>query len=195
MAFRGGGYTWQHVVVRQAVALTFIREYAGPNKGEGVQWCQKATGNAPPDYWCLSFVVRVYLEVFGFRCPLIRTASCEEMRLFAEKKSALHTRKEFNVLAASDPGAVLGWIVLLVATVDGKPHAHHAMIVGSVLDRYKPTERIVGANADGSFYTTEGNAADPEKPSSRDGNGAYTGRVRGKSSDASTYVFIDPEAL
>jgi hypothetical protein len=189
--------TWREALIRQACAYRFIREYAGANAGEGVEWCQHATGNRPPDYWCMSFVSRVGVETFGRAWPLLMTGSCEEQRAYLARKGALRTRAEFDFALARDPASVLGWVGLLVDMSTGKPHAHHTFFVGAKLHIGTADEALAVRRADGGrgFYCTEGNAADPKDPSSRNGNGAYTGRIRGSKSDAGLYVFGDLAAL
>jgi hypothetical protein len=189
--------TWHEALIRQACSYRFIREYAGANAGEGVEWCQRATGNRPPDYWCMSFVSRIGVETFGPRWPLLMTGSCEEQRAFLARKGALRTRAEFDAALAADPGSVLAWVGLLVDMSSGHPHAHHTFFVGAKLEIGTPREVIAVRPAGGGrgFYCTEGNAADPKKPGSRDGNGAYTGRVRGSATDSGLYVFGDLGAL
>lgn len=201
---------WREALIRLASALAFIREYAGPNAGEGVQAMQASTGNKSPDFWCMSFVYYCVRRMLGK--VLLRSASCSEQRAYARKKGALRTRAEFDAAVKNDPGSVLGWVFLIIdTTAASRPeekaaglagHAHHTGLVGWV----QPDDVIVGAFADTSFVSTEGNAADPEKPSSRDGNGAYGGRLRGNrapkeyhgrtyKADSTTYEFIDLEAM
>lgn len=204
-------YSWREALIRFASGLTFIREYAGANAGEGVRAVQGSTGNRPPDYWCMSFVYYCVRRMLGKL--LLRSASCSEQRAYAKRKGALRTRADFDeAIHANGPDAVLGWIFLVIDTravprqeekaVGLSGHAHHTGLVGWV----QPDDAIVGAFADCSFVSTEGNAADPQKPSSRDGNGAYGGRLRGNREvktfrgreykvDATTYEFIDCEAL
>lgn len=188
--------TWRAALIRQAASYRFIREYAGANAGEGVAWCQAATGNRPPDYWCMSFVCRVGFETFGARWPLLMTGSCEEQRAFLARKGALRSRAEFDAAMAHDPHDVLGWLGLLVDLSTGRPHAHHAFLVGARLNIGKPDEMLATQPPAGpGFYVTEGNAADPHGAASSNGNGAYTGRVRGHAEDSGLYVFGDLAAL
>jgi hypothetical protein len=202
--------SWRVALVRLAASYDFVREYAGPNAGEGVNAQQASTGNTAPDYWCMSFVYRCVRRMLG--AVLLRTASCAEQRAYAKRKGALRTMDEFRRrVADAGPDAVLGWVFLLIDP-KGAPleveraaglagHGHHVGLVGHV----QSDDEILGALADG-FLTTEGNAADPRKPSSRDGSGVYGGRLRGNRSahayggrewqpDGSTYEFIDLEAL
>lgn len=191
--------TWREALIRHVSALTYIREYAGANRGEGVEEMQRSTGNAPPDYWCMSFVYRGVRKMLGKL--LLRSASCQQQREYAASRHALRTRAEFDAVVRNDTLKVLGWVGLCI---DKNNHAHHTFFVGAVRD----DDTIVGAIADG-FVTTEGNAADPEQPASRDGNGAWRGRLRGNrkattftfnkprayAADVSTYEFIDLGAL
>lgn len=193
--------TWREALIRHVSALTFIREYAGPNKGEGVEEMQASTGNKAPDYWCMSFVYRGVRKMLGK--VLLRSASCDEQRTFANKKGALRTHAEFKkIIQEKGPEAVLGWVFLCTKLVNGIPDAHHTGFVGWV----QADDTLIGAFPDGSFISTEGNAADPLKPASRDGNGAYGGRLRGNKTkktfngreyniDNTTYEFIDLEVL
>lgn len=145
--------------------LCFITEYAGPNRGEGVEYCQKATGNEPPASWCASFVTRGaidFLTPLGFTWPLVHSGRVETIRQDAIKQGALVTdrarlRKGMLFMAVADLGG-------------GRLHAHHVGWVDEVA-------------ADG-FVTSEGNAAKPGSPPSDNGTGAYWGRVRGNVRDA-----------
>lgn len=193
--------TWREALIRHVSALTFIREYSGANRGEGVEEMQRSTGNAPPAYWCMSFVYRAVRKMLGKL--LLRSASCDEQRDYARKRGALRTRAQFDeTIRTKGVEAVLGWIFLCVKLSVPGGDAHHTGFVGWV----QPDDTLIGAFADTSFVSTEGNAADPEKPASRDGNGAYGGRLRGNRQpktfrgraygvDPTNYEFIDPEAL
>lgn len=144
--------------------LCFITEYAGPNRGEGVEYCQKATGNEPPASWCASFVTRGaldFLTPLGFSWPLVRSGRVETIRQDAIKRGALVTDR-----------ALLRKGMLFVSVADlgnGRLHGHHIGWADEVL-------------ADG-FVTSEGNAAKPGAPPSDNGTGAYWGRVRGNAKD------------
>ncbi len=203
--------SWSVALIRHVCALTYIREYAGANRGEGVEEMQRSTGNEPPAYWCMSFVYRAIRKMLGK--ILLRTASCSEQRVYAKKAGALRTREQFDErVREMGPLSVLGWVFLAIdrkAPDDGPGmpgHAHHTGFVGAVKD----DDSIVTTPPTGDgFITAEGNAADPEKPASRDGNGAWKGRLRGNrkpttytfnkareyATDGTTYEFIDPEAV
>lgn len=209
--------TWSEALIRHASGLTYIREYAGANRGEGVEAMQSATGNHPPDYWCMSFVYRCVRKMLGK--VLLRSASCSEQRAYAKKNGALRTRAEFDdVVRTKGPDAVRGWVFLVIdTTAEPRPeekalglkgHAHHTGLCGAARDT-DDAIIVVPKTADG-FVTTEGNAADPEKLASRDGNGAYKGRLRGNvhattftfentardyKPDLATYEFVDLEVL
>lgn len=206
--------SWREALIRLANSLTFIREYAGANAGEGVQAIQSSTGNKPPDYWCMSFVYKCVRSMLGK--VLLRSASCAEQRAYAKRKGALRTRAEFDATVnAKGADAVLGWVFLVIDTkaaaypvekAEGLTgHAHHTGFVGCVQFGGPADGTLIAATL-GGFISTEGNAADPLKPASRDGNGAYGGRLRGNVTrrsyngrayepDRTTYEFIDLEAL
>lgn len=153
---------WWQALVRHARGLTFIREYAGANTGEGVQACQKTTGNAPPDSWCCSFTNKCGADMFEDAWPLPHSGRCEDVRQAALKRGALvDSVAEACKIDSCRQG-------FTVATLDGGvKHAHHTFFVWQWLEPGK------------GFVTVEGNAADPKGAQSSDGNGAYWGRVRG----------------
>jgi hypothetical protein len=177
--------TWADALVLHAEGLTFIREYAGPNDGEGVRACQKTTDNAPPDSWCCSFVTKCGTDMFGDRWPLPRSGRCETVRQYALDHGALLL--DINQAKRGMQG-------FTVAELPGGLHAHHTFIVTQQLGKGL------------GVVTVEGNAANPNGAQSSDGNGAYKGRVRGNtkpstyggrtfSPDSRLYHFVDFEKL
>lgn len=181
-------FPWYYVVLSHMGGLSYIREPVGhPNSGEGVIACQKVTENEPPASWCCSAVVKVVTDIWGDHWPLVRSGACEDVRRDYEKRGALLTIDQvrkgiaaaelFGYPLRSELGA--GWQFFTVATLAGAGgapvlHAHHTGLVGTIAKNCQ----VTGFLEDG-FVTTEGNAADPTKPPSDDGNGLYTGRVRG----------------
>lgn len=209
-------FPWYHALLAHADGLTFIRETdpEHPNSGEGVLACQRVTGNEPPASWCCSFHAKNVTDLWKDNWPLVRSGACEAVRLDYARHKALWTIDQVRTaIAAGDllgyptraeVGA--GWQFFTVATlrdVKGAPvlHAHHTGLVG-MLGR---DSAITAFLADG-FVTTEGNAADPRKPPSDNGDGAYAGRVRGNlhavtfggklwPADQKVYHFGRPELL
>lgn len=206
-------FTWYHTILAHACGLTFIRETT-PNAGEGVIACQKVTGNEPPASWCCSACAKIAVDVYQDAWPLVRSGACEDVRRDYEKHHALVTIADMRASIAkaqlfgypvrSELGA--GWQFFTVATLKdaaGAPllHAHHTGWVGLLAKN----GQITGFLDDG-FVTTEGNAADPTKPPSDDGNGLYSGRVRGNvrpimyagklwPADSKVYHFGRPDLL
>lgn len=185
---------WRYQLVGAASGLAIGPcEDKGANAGQIPQYCQTITGNKPPDYWCCSFCVRAGDRGLKKASPFLRTASCDQMRAFAKKRGALKTRAEFDALRKAAPIAVAGWLCLLVKTLaDGSLDAHHIAIVGMIDD---DTGELVVNGPGGGFFTIEGNAANPRKPASRNGDGAYDGRERGTAGDKTTYEFVATELL
>lgn len=175
---------WRTRVVVAASTLAVGKaEVDGANDGFLVRWCQRMTGNAPPDFWCMSAVCRAVWSALRKASPLLSTGSCEQQRQHAKKQGALRTRAQFDNARAHDPLSVAGWAFLCV----DNNHAHHTGIVGIVGD----DGVIVTRGPRGGFLTAEGNSADPTKPASRNGDGFYRGRERGHPDDRTLYEFID----
>lgn len=61
----------------------------GSNAGMAVEAIQAATGNAPPDPYCASFVAYCGKAAFGSTWPVPLTAACKEIGVWAEKKGIL----------------------------------------------------------------------------------------------------------
>ncbi len=183
-----GTFTWYRALLAHVNGLTYIREPAGhPNDGEGVRACQKVTGNEPPASWCCSACAKVCVDLWQDAWPLVRSGACEDVRQAYAKRQALWTIDQ--VRAAITAGELLGypvrsefgagWQFFAVATLKDAAgalllHAHHTGFVGQL----QKNGQVAGFIADG-FVTTEGNAADPTKPPSDNGDGLYAGRVRG----------------
>lgn len=150
-------------VLRMAGAFAFVRE-EGVNDGQAVRAFQKITGNKPPDKWCASVAVYVLYHTLGphlfATLGIPKSASCDDLRLALKARGALHEKPRVGDL---------------FFTMSSPSDASHTGFVADV--------PAVG------FKTSEGNAADPRRPQSRDGNGFYTGRVRGLSSDPRKYEF------
>lgn len=150
-------------VLRCAASYAFVREIDGPNDGEAVRAFQRVTGNRPPAFWCASYVVHVLREMLGAAIGdtgLPVSADCDAIRRALVKRGAMYTAPR-----AGD----------LFFTMRTPTDATHVGFVQHVNDA--------------GFVTIEGNAADPRRPQSRDGNGVYVGRIRGLPSDPRTYVF------
>ncbi len=152
--------------VRAFKMLRFIRESA-PNDGEGVRFIQAATDNRPPDKWCASTATRVGIEMLGERWPLVRSAACTALVADARRQGFLLTDENGPVI----PQRGDLFFIMKSDTV-----ARHVGVVDEPL-------------ADRRFTTAEGNAADPARPSSVDGNGLYAGRVRGGPGDRRRYFY------
>jgi hypothetical protein len=220
-------FQWYEVLLISARTLDFIREH-GPNAGEGVQACQKVTGNEPPASWCCSYGCKCERCTFGDAWPLVRSGACEDVRKAFKKAGALITHAEAMIrygqlvelhqkAAGGDIGAQqtlqscrdageagafdiahfgAGWQFFSVAELKDKAstpylHAHHTGFVG----HYRMDGVIRAFLASGGFITTEGNAADPTKPPSDNGDGVYSGRERGTESTKRLYHFGCPEKL
>jgi hypothetical protein len=182
---------WRRATVAVASALAVGKCETGENSGTIPEWCQRITGNKPPDYWCMSAISRIFERSQRHRSPLLLTGSCEEQRQRAIKYKALRTRAEFDAARAKDPLSVAGWIGLCIGPdADGDPHAHHTVLVGNLNNNAD----LMTVGPRGGFVTIEGNAADPTKPGSRNGDGLYEGRERGHPQDKTEYQFIDPAA-
>lgn len=163
------------------------------NRGQLPDYVQRRNGGALGDFYCMHTVGATGLDTCGKAWPLLLSGSCEQQRQFAKKRGALRTRVEFDAACAVDPLSVLGWIFLCIGPDEqGNPHAHHTGCVGDVDDA---TGELVVTGPRGGFFTCEGNAADPTKPASRNGDGIYHGRERAHPDDRTTYEFIDPEAF
>lgn len=126
-------------------------EENGPNDGTCSKY-QEVTGNGKGDSWCLSFLMWGVLQIVSDKQSLrevfgIVTASCEELREIASKRSQL-------LPIGSAPQ--LGDIGLVVNTAQN--HAHHAFFVGD------------GAGEDNSMETLEGNS---NNTGGSNGDGAY----------------------
>jgi CHAP domain len=137
------------VALRIADALTFVREQ-GYNAGQGVVDFLRYVGLEPGQPWCASFVSYVLEKTLPGQKTL-KSGGCAIFGEWAAAQGCLKT-----VPLAGD--------VFLI---------YHES-----LGRFGHTGFVLSVNADGSYVTIEGNAADPKKPASRDGNGVYRGRVR-----------------
>ncbi len=138
----------------------------GTNGGPMVMPIQEATGQKAGAAWCastLAFVGRI-LETFGIDWPLPFTAGCDELLRAGQKLGLVVERP------------IAGALFLVMKTPTDAVH------VGVVMKVVK----------DGSFISFEGNAADPMKPPTREGLGAFEGRVRHTVADRARYVFLDP---
>lgn len=223
-------FHWYEALLSHAALLDFIRERdpKHPNSGEGVQACQKMTGNEPPASWCCSFACKCAHCLFRTQWPLPLSGACEDVRQAYKKAGALitHTEamaryaelKRLHELAdgghalsmgelsrcalAGEAGAInldhfgAGWQFFSVAELHdahGTPylHAHHTGWTG----HWRKDGTIRAFLPTGGFTTTEGNAADPEKPPSDNGDGVYGGRVRGLEKTKRLYHFGCPERL
>ena len=154
-----------------------------------VKWFLRKVGLTSPAFWCMASVATDAERAFGARSPLLMTGSCEEQRQRAIKLGAHRTREQFEEARAADPMSVAGWVGLCIGPDEaGKPHAHHTWLVGAMDD----ARDIIVTGPRGGVLTIEGNAADPKKPSSRNGDGKYEGRERCHADDKGTYEFIDP---
>ena len=145
------------------------------NDGPSVEAIQAVTGNAPPDKYCASTAAAAGVWAFGRRrWPLKITASCTELVADAKSQGAFHLTERT-------------WVAM------GKPSASEHLIAPPrrgqlfVILRDLITAVHIGVItrpfADASFETDEGNAADPERPSSVDGTGIYGGRHRNHADD------------
>ncbi|HXU04993.1 MAG TPA: hypothetical protein VN903_28730 [Polyangia bacterium] len=171
----------------------------GPNNlGQLPEYVQRRNGGAKGEYYCMDTVGATGLDLFGKAWPLLISGSCSQQRIYAKKKGALRTRAEFDALRAKDSLLVAGWIFLCIDTTapadspELPGHAHHT---GSVADVDPETGALIVNGPRGGFLTCEGNAADPKKPASRNGDGIYHGRERAHPDDHTTYDFIDPAAF
>jgi len=123
----------------------WVREHGGDNKGEVVEHFLKGTGLGPGYPWCASFVSFVGKATMGTDWPLPLSASVMALHDAAVKKGLL----------TSEPKP--GDIFLLWFTSKNR-FAHTGFIVEKDGDKW---------------HVIEGNAADPSKPSSRNGWGVF----------------------
>lgn len=147
---------------RMLASLGIAEEPPGSNAGNEIEAIQRFTGNRKGDPWCASAVAFVGGSMLESAWPVPKTASCDVILEWARAKGRLVDRPSFGAL-------------FLVMKSD-KDATH----VGAV----------EAVNPDGSFKTIEGNAADPTKPATREGVGAFAGRVRGHNGDTTRYAFV-----
>lgn len=171
-----------------------IGKCEGPsNRGFLPEYVQRRNGGELGEFYCMDTVGATFLDVVGHASPLLLSGSCEQQRQRAIAKGTRRTRAEFESARGVDPMLAAAWIFLVIGPDDaGKPHAHHTGTVGDINER---TGAIVVTGPRGGFLTCEGNAADPTKPASRNGDGIYHGRERGHVDDHTEYEFIAPEAF
>lgn len=136
------------------------------NAGPMVTPIQEATGQKDGAPWCASFIAFVAraLVSIGVAWPLPFTAGCDELLRAARKLG----------LVVELP--VVGGLFLVMKTADDAVH------VGAIAKVFP----------DRSFMSIEGNASDPTAAPTREGWGAFEGRVRHTVADTARYVFIDP---
>lgn len=124
-----------------------VEQPHGSNAGERVEAVQRWCGGKKGDSWCAElvyFIGSIVCALLGKEWPLPRTASCEELRKFAEEKGILHATE------------VQGDVYVLL---DANGRAHHT---GWVIE---PGPL--------SFVERSGNTSDPSQPPSREGLGFY----------------------
>lgn len=194
--------TWRVQFVSGMRARAIGKIETAPNRGQLVDYVQKRAGGDLGEFWCADAGSSTAADMLGKSSPIILSGSCAQQRVRAKKLGALRTRAEFDAARTADPLSVLGWIVLVINTsAEPMPiekaaglsgHGHHFGVIGEIDDA---TGELVVNAAHGGFYTIEGNAADPRKPASRDGDGWYHGRERGHPDDHATYEFVDLEAF
>lgn len=163
-----------------------------PNWSVLCKWFLRKVGLTSAAFWCMASVCTDAERAWGNRSPLRMTGSCEEQRQRAIKLGAHRTREQFEAARSADPQSVAAWIGLCIGPDEqGNPHAHHTFSVGA----FDADMTLLVNGPRGGFLTIEGNAADPKRPSSRNGDGKYEGRERGHPDDATAYEFIDPEGF
>lgn len=154
------------LAVWDAMVDLTVRERTGNNDGPQVKAILAHTGNREGDYWCAATVAYAGWHALYGRWPVPRTASCDVILAWS-RDAGVNSRTPRR-----------GSLFLVMKSDTDATH------VGIVTDVFK----------DGRFVTREGNAADPAKPSSRNGDGLYEGRVRGGVDDKTRYTFVDWEA-
>jgi hypothetical protein len=174
----------------------------GDNLGQLPEYLQLRNGGNKGEFYCMDTVGATGRDTLGKAWPLLLSGSCSQQRAYAKKKGALRSRAEFDAACAADPLSVLSWVMLVVDPAKesapeekaaGLPgHAHHTGVVGE-LDEATGTLIVNGPR--GGFFTIEGNASDPTKGASRNGDGIYHGRERGHPGDKGLYEFIDTGAF
>lgn len=147
---------------RLLAKLGIAEEPPGSNAGNEIEAIQRSTGNKRGDPWCASAVSLVGRTMLETGWPVPNTASCDVMLEWARKFGRLRETPE------------LGALFLVMKSVRDATH------VGVVESAF----------TGGSFRTLEGNAADPTKPATREGTGAFEGRVRGTHNDLNKYLFV-----
>lgn len=135
-----------------ARSFLFVREEpAGSNAGQAVEAFLRFVGLGKGNPWCCAYQVYcVHHAHPGIAVP--KTAGCAVMAEWAQAHKLTRT-----TLAAGD------WV----------------LIWHDDLHRVAHIVLVVTPDADGHGYTcVEGNAADPTKPATREGTGAFEGRHR-----------------
>lgn len=129
-----------------ARSYDWVREVGGDNKGQAVEHFLSVTKLGPGYPWCAAFVAFVGRATMGKDWPLPLVAGCASLAEAAEKKGILTTEPK--------PGDIfLLWF--------------------PSLKRFGHTGFIVDQAENGKWNVIEGNAADPSKPSSRNGWGVF----------------------
>lgn len=87
------------LLVRAARVAVGAGEFPlGTNRGPFVERCQAVTGNKPPDPWCASCVAMIGTDALKEQWPLPKTASCQTLYEFCEKKGAIVETPEYGDL-------------------------------------------------------------------------------------------------
>ena len=192
---RGPAFTVSVVdlVVLGAELMEGILEHGGPNRGPGVEACQRVTGNKPGDAWCASAVARAGSKFLGKRWPLPLTASCDELLEFARLHGALRTdRKCFEWTVAAKLAADADRAKLVVP-----PRRGMVFLVMRTAKDSLHCGFVRAVKGDGvAFKTIEGNT---NPAGGREGYGMFP-RDRGHPSDPAfaagyAYAYIDWEIL
>ena len=158
------------------------------NDGPPVEAIQRSTGSVVgKDPYCCSTVSYVGRHSLGRRWPLPNTASCDVLLGFARKEGILHIPERTWIAwgrSPADEQLIAAPKVGMLFLIMRKPYdATHVGAIDSV-----------GSDVV-SFKTLEGNAANPARPSSVDGQGFYRGRERATPTDKLLYAFVDWEAI
>lgn len=141
----------REAVLNVAGAMAWVKETAGPNRGEVVDEIIRATGLRPPQPWCAAFVNWCGAAALDLLWPLPMVAGCATLAEAAQAQGMLHV------------------------LIDGTEPARGAVFLlwGEDVHRFRHTGFILGRDAADPTYwrTLEGNT-------SPDGSAEGTGVFR-----------------
>lgn len=150
-------------VLNVARAHTWVRETAGPNRGEAVNAILARVGLPPGQPWCAAFVSYIGWAVLRQGWPLPNVGGC--MSLFAAARSKQLLRE------APAPGAIF-------------------LLWSESMNRFAHTGFVTsGADEDGDWPTVEGNT---NTDGSREGTGVFLRQRRFGPKDRFIHWWVTP---